>query len=79
MIKKGIKKVEVIVDIICNKCNRSLKSNDPDDPEYYGLTSANVSGGYNSPVLGDCTHYSFSLCEYCLKELFSSFQIDALE
>ncbi len=43
--------------------------------EPYGLIDAGVSGGYSSHYLHDCTNYNFSLCEKCLRELFTSFKI----
>ena len=46
-----------------------------------GLLNAKVSGGYNSTpgngegALDDMSSYEFSLCEFCLDWLFSSFTI----
>lgn len=72
-IKKVIKTIEEeeIEDIICNKCGRSLKG----EYNYSGINELQIVGGYDSPVFGDGDKYIFSLCEYCLKELFDSFEI----
>jgi hypothetical protein len=63
---------EYIEDILCNKCGKSLKQ-PAGCQNFCGLTEAVVRGNYDSPVLGDMTTNKFSLCEYCLKELFDSF------
>lgn len=65
---------EVTDDVICNKCERSLKASHG----YCGLLGAEVVGGFDSPKLGDCSIYQFDLCEYCLDELFFTFKIDPL-
>ncbi len=44
-------------------------------PNAYGLIEPIVYGGYDSSPLEDCTTYTFSLCEKCLKELFDTFNI----
>lgn len=44
-----------------------------EDP--HGLHDAEVSGGYESYHLFDCTTYKFSICEKCLRELFNQFKI----
>jgi hypothetical protein len=73
-IKKVTKTIEEeeIEDIICNKCGRSLKGK----YDYSGINELRVEGGYDSPVFNDGDKYIFSLCEYCLKELFESFEIE---
>lgn len=78
-IKKIIKEVEIVDDIFCNKCGRSLKTRlDPDGTifDIYGLSEISVSGGYCSTHLCDCVIYTFSLCEECLVDLFLSFKIE---
>lgn len=64
------KEVEVIEDIICNKCGNSCYSGF----SYEGLIEANIIGGYGSKSIGDMEHYCFSMCEDCLMELFKTFK-----
>lgn len=68
----------------CNNCGGTLEIksaiyeeiNGKDAPlDLYGLVSASVSGNYESIHLSDCTTYSFSLCELCLRTMFDSFKI----
>ena len=66
---------DVVEDVICNKCGQSLKS----DMNFTGLTEATVRGLYDSPKLTDETAYTFSLCEECLLDLFSTFKIPPAE
>jgi hypothetical protein len=77
MIKKSIKTIqeEVVDDIICNKCGCSLKEGDGFVEDFYGLTEVTVTGGYFSKQLDDGSSYSFSLCEACLSEMFSTFKV----
>lgn len=42
--------------------------------DVYGLPPTEVSSGYFSPVFSDGVRYKFSLCEWCLKELFDTFE-----
>lgn len=69
-------------DILCNLCGQSCSI----EPEQMGgglcgLINAKVSGGYHSTpgngsgALDDGVEYKFSLCEFCLDWLFSSFVI----
>lgn len=61
---------------VCNRCGGSLAGDTEHSArEQYGLVEATVSGGYSSPHLSDCTTYTFSLCEKCLRKLFSTFEI----
>lgn len=46
-----------------------------DDTSPHGLVEARVSGGYHSFHLMDCTSYTFSLCEKCLRSLFDGFAV----
>lgn len=67
-----------VVDIICNRCGESLRvslDTDGNHHDYYGLGEVEVSGGYASPVLPDAMTFTFSLCEPCLGQLFSTFKI----
>jgi hypothetical protein len=60
----------------CNRCGGSLAGDtEPGTREQYGLVETTVRGGYSSPHLSDCTSYCFSLCEKCLRRLFSTFEI----
>ena len=67
------KEIDVIDDILCNRCERSCKNNDDDN--FYGLIEASFSTGYGSPCLPDGMCYTFSLCEKCLDLLFEDFRI----
>ena len=73
---------EVIQDVLCNKCTKSLRTHiatAEDDGqkiyETYGIVEQTYNGGYCSDPLEDEAKYTFSLCESCLKELFDSFKI----
>jgi Fe-S-cluster containining protein len=76
--KTVIQEVEIIEDIICNKCGGSCCTKfDPiENTDFYGLIEASFSTGYFSQHLPDGFIYSFSLCEKCLAELFKSFKIE---
>lgn len=67
--------VEKTKDVICNKCERSLKADDEYVDDFNGLVECRILGGYYSPVLIDSRKYIFSLCEYCLDEMFKTFKI----
>ena len=78
MIKKTkkLRKVEVIEDVICNRCAKSLKIKNSSSPnDFFGLVEHTIHGSYDSISLNDCTSYTFSLCEKCLAGLFKSFEI----
>lgn len=62
------------VDILCNKCGKSLKQ----EYNYCGLIEESLCGNYESPYLNDLDYYSFALCEACLLDLFQSFKIPVL-
>jgi hypothetical protein len=67
--------VDVVDDIICNKCGEScnLVEKEPDfGKEYYGLIEQVVSGGW---FWRDCSSLTFSLCTNCIDKLFSDFKI----
>ena len=57
------------LDIICNKCGQTCKTN----MNYNGLLEVEISGSYDSTHLHDLALYQFSLCEKCLVELFETF------
>ncbi len=58
----------------CNSCGGSLLPTEG-WPSPLGLIRAKVHGSYSSLHLTDLTQYEFSLCELCLRHLFSLFQI----
>lgn len=70
---KQLKEVEVVNDVLCNKCEKSLKVKQSED--YYGLREVTVHSGFFSAEFPDCTRYTFSLCEECLAELFATFKL----
>lgn len=76
--KTVTQEVEIIEDIVCNRCGGSCRSKlDPiENTDFYGLIEASFSTGYFSQHLPDGFIYSFSLCEECLAELFKSFKIE---
>jgi len=70
---KGI--VRTRESYICNKCGKNPCCQCDSDMSYVdpcGLIEAKVGGGYSSPILSDCINYTFTLCEYCLRELFDA-------
>ena len=58
-----------------NKKKEYIRGTDPVDNVYSGLLEQEVHGGYDSKVLADMTSYKLSLCEGCLKNLFSKFKL----
>jgi len=71
--EKITKTIEIIDDVLCNKCGRSCKMQNVSD--LYGLIETEVHTGFCSPKLGDCNIFIFSLCEFCLSELFDTFKL----
>lgn len=74
--------VEVVEDILCNKCGDScMKAFDIADSsirgDFYG-TTIGYQPGYSSTHFSDdnCTHRA-DICEKCIFEFFSSFKIPA--
>ena len=71
---------EITVDVRCNKCGDSLippserSVERAGNPPLYGLVEQTVSGGFESTALHDLEHYTFSICEPCLKEMFDGFR-----
>ncbi len=68
------KEIEVISDIICNKCGNSCRSKIYTSA-FEGLLEVAVRGGYGSSHLGDNEEYVFSLCELCLIKFMDTFTI----
>lgn len=72
------KEIEFTVDLICNKCGKTLKqelTTDGDIFNYCGLEEVKMECGYGSE--NDGTVFVFSLCEKCVMELMKSFKIPA--
>jgi hypothetical protein len=79
-----LREVEVVDDILCNKCGESTRSclwegdiNNLPIYEFEGLTEVEIVGGYGSKHIGDGNKLVFSLCEKCLMEFAKTFAIDA--
>ena len=70
--------VEIVEDVICNKCGSSCRPSN-EVPDFYGLIEASFTTGYESVALPDGKEYTFSLCESCIAELFKSFAINPEE
>lgn len=63
---------------VCNGCGDNLCIDFQEGSDRFfphGLVDAVVGGGYHSIYLRDCTQYTFSLCEKCLRGQFNSFKI----
>ena len=62
---------------LCNRCGKSqcpaLSTHQISD--IYGLPPTYFETGYFSEAFDDGKRYGFSLCEACLKELFTEFKI----
>ena len=69
----GTGKIEDTKDAKCNLCNEYLTLEDSIVPQ--GIYNINVTGGYFSYYLFDDTTYTFSLCEKCIRNMFSNFKI----
>lgn len=71
---------EKIKPIICNMCGLSCQFKDSEEYGNHGLINATVNGGYCSTpgngdgTLDDMSSYKFSLCEFCLDDMFSKFK-----
>jgi hypothetical protein len=62
--------------ILCNRCGECMRPLGTHNEQYsHGLEKAEVTGGYDSYHLFDCTTYRFSICEKCLREVFNQFKI----
>ena len=78
-IKIVTQEVEILDDLICNKCGKSLKQiiSTDGDFNFCGLEEVQMICGYGSK--NDGTIYTFSMCEDCVLELIKSFKIPAKE
>ena len=75
---KGTGFVRSAEDYVCNNCSGMLTISEKEDgckADPYGLLETTVSGGYFSNYLLDCTNYTFSLCEKCLRDMFDKFVV----
>ena len=70
---KGV--VRTAKSYTCNNCGEGLCPGDEEQGWPYGLVEETVSGGYSSFHLTDCTSYMFSICEKCLRRMFTAFKI----
>jgi len=78
--KVEMREVETVEDVVCNKCGQSCRIGEPGARLFnYGGLTGHVSGCYGSTHLEDGVQYRFDLCEKCVKDLFSTFQISAEE
>lgn len=77
ILKKESKIVDVVADMVCNNCGKTLKQllGDPDEYNFCGLEEVSMVCGYGSQ--NDGTIYTFSLCEKCVEELMKKFVIPA--
>lgn len=64
---------DVVEDILCNKCEKSLKIGNGEISNYEGLREAEIYWGYGSK--NDLNMHIFSLCEDCVLELEAGFKI----
>lgn len=70
------KKVIAPETVLCNMCGGPQRPLGTHNEQYsHGLEKASVEGGYDSYHLFDCTEYTFSFCEKCLRELFTKCKI----
>lgn len=75
-IVKTVTKEEIeVIDILCNKCGESCDNSGTGHSFYEGLIEETIDFGYGSNHFGDGTSVTFSICESCLKEYFSTFKI----
>lgn len=65
--KKKLVETNIIEDIICNKCGKSLRSK-YNSTTFVGLIDGFVQGSYFSDKLDDLVNYKFSICEECVSE-----------
>jgi len=79
IMKKVVKEVEEIDDMICNKCGKTLKQIIGNDEEYNfcGLEEVRMVCGYGSK--NDGTIFTFSMCEECVLKMMSEFKIKPTE
>jgi len=66
---------------VCNMCGLSCMLRSDPYHDCNGLLNSTVQGGYESTpgngsgALDDMTRYMFSLCEWCLDDMFQKFKI----
>jgi hypothetical protein len=70
---KGV--VRTVSSYPCNNCGGSMSDGEGEQGWPMGLVEETVGGGYNSFHLTDCTSYTFSICEKCLRAMFVTFKI----
>ena len=75
--KTVIKLVDVVDDLICNKCGKTLKKENGGISNYCGLEEVDMVCGYGSE--NDGSMFTFSLCEKCVLKIMSRFKIPAQE
>lgn len=85
--KKVTKTVTTLetLDILCNMCGKSLSNNRRNGVskkempfplcDHNGLVEVEVTGGYESEVIGDQVSWRFSICEHCLGKIAKKFVI----
>lgn len=75
--KQETQTVDVVTDVICNKCGNTCLKGDGLVSQAEGLVEASVVGGYFSTAIGDMNKVTFSVCEDCLVEFIKGFKIPA--
>jgi len=70
---KGV--VRTAASYACNNCGGTMSDGEGEQGWPMGLVEETVGGGYNSFHLLDCTTYTFSICEKCLRAMFTAFKI----
>lgn len=75
-LKKARKTVEVVDDILCNCCGKSLKClvGKKGEFDYCGLEEVKLICGYGSEY--DGFTFAFSLCEDCVMKMVKRFKIE---
>jgi hypothetical protein len=62
--------------LVCNGCGGSMTDGSKHDGQVpCGIHQHVIHGQYGSPALSDCTTYTFSMCEHCLRTYFASCKI----
>lgn len=71
---KSVEKlVEVVDDVLCNKCGLTCYNGF----HHSGLIGATVHGSYGSRAISDGDVFKFDICEPCFKSLSETFVIPA--
>lgn len=76
--KKTTVEVDEVCEIVCNKCSKVSEVHDSMS-DFEGLGEVTLTFGYFSKVFGDMTKISFALCEECLFELVTSFELNCYQ